>query len=392
MILGADGTGANPVNFSSDARKSLAYAIADAEARSPATLKLLRWRAGVTSTVTLTLQTMGAYSATAPYNCPKSTKIFQEGMQYIYNTNESPGRYSFGAITLLANGDPAYRARAQSAAHGLIPSQERMDEMMSDERDDSGGLPAWERGLTLIFLTEYYLATVEAGNPDAAVIPAIEAYTVNIAKNSSMFGTLGHGFAYKNPDGSHNGPLKDGYGVARPVELIGAGGLTNPEIDPAIERASRFFAYYSGKGTIPYGEHDPPARGHESNGKCGLGALLFNLQDDRVEESKFFSKMSTASINKRERGHTGSYFNYLWAPLGAAVGGEEAASAHFRRISWMLDLNRCWNGRFQYDCLNGEGPKNGSNYNGFQMSTAALLTYGLPLRKLYITGRGQDAG
>lgn len=392
VILGADGTGASPSNFSSDARKSFALAIADAEARTPATLKLLRWRAGVTSTVTLILRTMGAYSATAPYNCPKSTKILQEGLQYVYD-HESAGRYSFGGITLLANGNSTYQAKAQTIARGLIPSQSKMDNMMSDERDSSGMI-AWERGLVLIFLSEYYLAT-----GDEQVKPAIEAYAVNIAKNTSLFGTTGHGFAYRNDDGSANGPLKDGYGAVNTpglmcllgISLAKECGLTNPEIDPAIERASRFFAYYSGKGTIPYGEHDPPARGHESNGKCGLAALVFNLQDGRVEEGKFFSKMSTASINKRERGHTGSYFNFLWAPLGAAVGGEEAASAHFRRISWMLDLNRCWDGRIQYDCLNGEGPKNGSNYNGFQMSTAVLLNYALPLRKLYITGKGHDS-
>lgn len=41
IILVADGTGANPVAFSSDARKAFADAIADAEASTPATLKLL---------------------------------------------------------------------------------------------------------------------------------------------------------------------------------------------------------------------------------------------------------------------------------------------------------------------------------------------------------------
>ena len=40
VILGASGTGANPVNFTSDARKSFADAINDAEALDPATLKL----------------------------------------------------------------------------------------------------------------------------------------------------------------------------------------------------------------------------------------------------------------------------------------------------------------------------------------------------------------
>lgn len=392
VILGADGTGANPTAFSSDARKSLALAIADAEAREPATLKLLRWRAGVTSTVTLTLQTMGAYSATAPYNCPKSTKILEDGLKYVYD-HESAGRYSFGAITLLANGNSAYQAKARSYARGLIPSQYTMDKMMSDQRDASSMI-TWQRGHTMIFLAEYYLAT-----GDSQVLPAVEAYAVNIAKNTSLFGTVGHIYAEKNADGSANGPMGGVYGVVNTpglfcflgILLAKECGLDNPEIDPAIERASRFFSYYYGKGAIPYGEHEPFSQQHENNGKCGLTALAFMLQDNRVEEGKFFAKMSTASANERELGHTGAFFNYVWAPLGAAVGGEEAAAAHFSRISWMLDLNRCWNGRFQYDCLNGEGPKNGSNYNGFQMSTAALLTYALPLRNLYITGKGHDS-
>lgn len=105
VILGADGSGADPAEFTADARKSLAEAIAEAEARTPATLKLIRWRAGTTSTVTLTLQTMGAYSATARYNCPKSAKILEEGLQYIMSS-ESAGRYSFGTLSLLAGYDP----------------------------------------------------------------------------------------------------------------------------------------------------------------------------------------------------------------------------------------------------------------------------------------------
>ena len=381
VILGADGTGANPSNFSSDARKSLAYAIQDAEARNPATLKLLRWRSGTTSTVTITLQTMGAYTATAPYNCAKSDLILQQGMDYVYD-NESVGKFSFGGMAHLATGDAAHLAKAQTAARGLIPFAENPD------------LPAWERGYSLVFLAEYYLAT-----GDAQVLPAIETFTVNICKNRSLFGTLGHGFADKWPDGSDNGPLGSGYGPVNSagmpcilgVMLAKECGLTNPEIDPTIEVANKFFAYYSGKGAIPYGEHEPYLNGHETNGKSGQGALHFGLQGSYVEEGKFFAKMATAAASEREWGHSGSFFNYLWAPLGAAQGGEEAAASYFSRVSWMLDLNRCWNGRFQYDCLNREGPNKGRDYNGYRMSTAALLTYALPKRKLRITGKGHDS-
>ena len=99
--------------------------------------------------------------------------------------------------------------------------------------------------------------------------------------------------------------------------------------------------------------------------------------------------MATASTVEREIGHTGAWFNYLWAPLGAAAGGEETAASYFRRARWYFDLARRWDGGFDYDCL-GEGPNSGAQYNDFRMSTAALLTYALPLRKLHLTGRGHD--
>jgi hypothetical protein len=397
VILGASGTGADPLNFTSDARKSLANAINDAEARNPATLKLIRWRAGATSTVELTLQTMGAYSATAPYNCPKSALILQQGLQVIMAGGESAGKYSFGLLTLLAGNNPsdsanaARLARAKTEARARIPNAATRAQMMSDTRDGTS-MVTWERGHTLVALAEYYLVT-----GDTQILPAVEAYAVNIAKNTSLFGTVGHIFAEKFSDGSPNGPMGGVYG---PVNSTGMTcflglllarecGLTNPEIEPAIVRSSRFFAYYSGKGAVPYGEHEPyPA--HENNGKSGLAALCFALQDNRAAEARFYAKMAAAAASEREIGHTGSFFNYLWSPLGAAAGGEAAAALHFSRIRWMLDLNRRWDKKFDYDCLNGEGPNSGSTYNDFRMSTAALLVYALPLRQLHLTGRGHD--
>ena len=397
VIIGADGTGANPGNFTSDARKSLAYAIADAEARNPATLKLLVWRAGTTSTMTLTLRTMGAYSATAPYNCPKSAQILEEGLQYIMSS-ETAGLCSFGTIALLAGNNPANpnnaarMARVQSEARALIPSAAELTRLMTDTPDNAYR-PPWYRGHTLIFLSEYYLVT-----GDTLVLPTIEAIAVNIARNGSLFGTMGHTYSDPWPDGTLNGPMGGGYGVVNSAAmpcflgmlLAKQCGITNPQIDPAIERTSRFFAYYANKSSIPYGEHEPTPGGHESNGKSALAALAFGLQANRAMEARFFSKMSTAAATEREDGHTGSFFNYLWAPLGAAAGGDQAAIAHFEGIRWMLDLNRKWNGGFDYDCLNGEGPNSGSQYYDFRMSTAALLVYALPLRQLYITGRGHN--
>ena len=398
VILGADGTGANPVNFTSDARKALADAINEAEARNPAELKLIRWRAGMADVVSIALQTMGAYSASAPYDCPKSALILQQGLQSIM-AGETAGNYSFGTITLLAANNPAdpnnaaRMTRARNEVRALVPTAAVRAQMMSDARDATSMI-TWERGHKLIVMAEYYLCT-----GDAQVLPGIEAYAVNIAKNSSLFGTMGHIFAEKNPDGSSNGPMGGVYG---PVNSAGMPcflglllarecGLANPEITPAIDRASRFFAYYTGRGSVPYGEHEAEWSTHDNNGKSGLAALCFALQESRVNEGRFFAKMSAASGSVRGEGHTGAFFNYTWAPLGAACGGEQAAASHFSRIRWMLDLNRRWDGGFDYDCLSGEGPNSGSQYNSFRMSTAALLTYALPLRQLRITGKNHDA-
>ncbi|HSP41504.1 MAG TPA: DUF6288 domain-containing protein, partial [Luteolibacter sp.] len=395
VILGADGTGASATDFTYDARKALADAINAAEARTPATLSLLRWRDGGTTTVTVTLQTMGAYSATAPYNCPKSALILQQGIAAIM-AGETAGRYSFSTLGLLAANDPldpanaARLARAQDEARARIPTEAQMQQMMSDQRDTAS---PWERGHTLVMLAEYYLLT-----GDEEVIPAIEAYAVNIARNSSLFGTKGHIFATKNPDGSDTGPMGGVYG---PVNNAGMPcylglvlarecGIAHSSITPAIERMNIFYRGYIGLGTVPYGEHEPAWDGHENNGKSGLAALAYTLQSDRIDEGRYYAQMATASAADRELGHTGAFFNYLWAPLGAACGGDEAAASHFSRIRWMLDLNRRWDHRFDSDCLNAEGPNSGSQYNDFRMSTAALLTYALPLRQLRITGRDHD--
>ncbi len=396
VILGADGSGAEPIPFSSDARRAFALAIADAEARDPAELKLLRWRNGTTTTQTITLQHLGAYAETAPYDCAKSAQILSVGLDrsFQHELQGTPGdrRSRFNFITLLLSDNSDHQARLRDVARGLVPNATTRAQMMADVPDETGMI-TWERGYVLVFLAEYYLAT-----GDTYVLPGIEAYAVNIAKNQSHYGTVGHRFADWNLDGTPNGPLGGVYGAVNQtgltlfqgLVLAKECGLQNPELAPAITRMSTFFSYYSGKSCIPYGEHAPGGTLHENNGTSGQTALALSRVPGREEEARFFAKMATAGAENREQGHTGPWWNYFWAPLGANVGGEEAAAAYFSQISWHLDLARTWQGDFVYDNLNGEGPDSGSLYHGFRMSTAALMTYGLPLRKLYIGGRNQN--
>ena len=75
VILGVDGK-----RFSGDARIQFANAIASADSeKGRGKLPLLRWRAGITETVEVKLPVLGNYSATAPYACAKSKRIYELG-------------------------------------------------------------------------------------------------------------------------------------------------------------------------------------------------------------------------------------------------------------------------------------------------------------------------
>ena len=73
VILGVAGK-----PFSDDARIQFARAVMQAEQEdSRGILQLIRWRAGQTANVEIKIPVMGTYSATAPYGCQKSARIFR---------------------------------------------------------------------------------------------------------------------------------------------------------------------------------------------------------------------------------------------------------------------------------------------------------------------------
>jgi len=395
LILGASGTAAAPALFDIDARRGLATAIADAEARTPAHLKLIRWRDGAQSVVTLTLRTMGAYSATAPYNCPKSEAILREGMDYYYN-RESSGRYRMGVLSLLAAQDDffpdraLYLQKAQTEARGLIKNASTLSALRNYTASTVYAAP-WERVHELIVLGEYYLIT-----GDTQVFPTIEALAINLAKGASHYGTMGHSLRPGYDPSNSYRPVSTGYGVVNSigmpclvgVQLAKQCGVEDPVVDQMIDRAKMFYASYANRGAIPYGEHEAYDPGHENNGKSGLAAIVLDNDPAYEDQAKFFAMMALASgATDRDMGHTGAFFNYLWAPMGVQRGGPSAVQEYFKKINWQLDLHRRWDKGFDYDSYIENIAPNGSEYYGFRMSTAMLLTYALPLESLHITGR-----
>ena len=383
------GVGGKP--FTDDARKSIARAIQEAEkTANGGILKLTRWRAGKTDQVQLKLRVMGSYSDTAPYDCPKSKRIFEDACKHL--EKEPLKNNLWGAINglaLLSTGKAEYLPKVRAFAREIGPKTLRLEL--------KPGMVIWQWGYKNLFLCEYYLQT-----GDKEVLHAINEYTVTLAKGQSMYGTFGHGISGLTPDGDLHGSIPP-YGPVNAAGLVGnlaiamgkKCGVQDPQIDPAIERASKFFGYYVDKGAIPYGEHAPWPY-HGSNGKTAQAAMLFAVQGDRIRETQFFAKMSTASHNNREYGHTGQGFSFLWAALGANTGGPPATAAYFNQTSWRFDLARRCDGSFTYDGGEQHGPGKThddtyygrSSYYGLSPNATYVLTYSLPLKKLHITGRG----
>ncbi len=405
VILGAMAASTGEVPpFSSDARKAFAAALTDAEKTDGGTLRVKRWRAGATQDVNIPITILGDYTATAPYSCPKSTLILANARNKLVADLKADPNFLWGdwkgsitALALLASvqpGDPdatIVEERLRTHARNLAAAGPQ-----------PGSLPIWTWAYNGLFLAEYYLLT-----GDANVLPGIQSYTLKLVESQSIYGTYGHGPAFPRTDGSGRrvatgyGPVNAAGIVANMAIFMGKKALVagsqavDPEIDTAIQRGSDYFKFYVNKGSIPYGEHEPGTNGHTSNGKDPMCAVFFGLQPDRTTETEYFARMAIATHNGREYGHTGQGFSYLWNALGANMGGALAVAEHLKPVRWHLDLSRRTDGSFAYDGAEqyGAGSTSGgtylgaSGYYGLNSTASYLLTYSLPLQRLYITGR-----
>lgn len=367
------GIGDQPFEY--DPRTEFGKAIGAAEAGDGA-LPVLRWRRGHTARAELRLPVLGAYSTTAPFDCAKSARIFELGCEALArnmkaNPNASnPIERSLNALALLASGEPKYlplvREQVQWAAEYSDPGRRQ--------------LHSWWYGPINMLLAEYVLAT-----GDRTVMPDLERITMEIVRGQSEVGSWGHRFV--QADGRLAGyGMMNSPGVPLNVSLILArkAGVDDPELEEAIEKSTRLVRFYVGKGSIPYGDHHPWIQTHEDNGKNGIAAVMFHLLDD-APAAEFFSRMSVASYGgERDEGHTGNFFNMLWALPGVALSGPQATGAWMQEFAWYYDLARRWDGTWRHQ---GPPANRPDSYRGWDSTGAFLLAYAQPLRNLHLTGK-----
>lgn len=370
VILGVDGAA-----FADDARITFAKAIAAAEAKDGA-LKLMRWRGGKTESVVIKLAVLGSYSATTPYDCAKSKRIFELGCESLAKrmSNEAAYKRGLDGITRALNG----LALLASGNKEWLPLVKREAQWAADFTTD--GYLSWYYGFMMMLASEYIMAT-----GDTSVMPGLQRLALETARGQSAVGTWGHRF-------SPNGYNLSGYGAMNApglpltigMVLAREAGVKHPDLDKGIAKASSFLRWYVNKGAVPYGDHQP-FFAHEDNGKCAAAAVLFDLLCDR-EATEFFAKMSAAAYSERERGHTGNFFNMLWALSGVARCGPLTTGAYLNEHGWYYDLARGWDTSFVYQG-SPVGEEEHGKYKGWDCTGSYLLGYALPLKSLRLTGK-----
>ena len=361
--------------FSYDPRTELGKALTAAESEAGGgKLTLNRWRAGKSEEVIVKLRVLGSYGDTAPFDCAKSKRILEQGCKALaekvarLSHNEDAIVRSLNALALLASGNPAY-----------LPLVKREAEWAAGYTSRS--MQTWRYGYVTMMLSEYVMAT-----GDHSVMPGLRRLALEAAKGQSAVGSWGHGFAV--PDGRLGGyGMMNSPGLPLTISLVMAreAGVKDPEVARAIELSARLLRFYIGKGAIPYGDHHPWIENHDDNGKCGMAAVLFNLLGE-AKGAEFFSRMSIASHGpERDTGHTGNFFNILWALPGITQSGPNATGAWMNEFGgWYFDLARRWDGTFLH-----QGPPEPGNdsYAGWDCTGGYLLAYAMPLKKIYLTGK-----
>jgi len=387
--------------FTADAHRVLSSAITEAE-KSNGKLVLTVWRpvtkteikdrgkkgkvsilvvvkpvSGQTMQVTLDLPVKGAYSATAPWNCEKSKALVSDAAESIAKRELKGGFVeNLDALGLLATGEKKYLPQVAKLARQQAKACEEFDIM------GGSGTSSWQGGYLNLFLTEYYLLT-----KDEAVLPGIKALSEYLAYGQSGVGTWSHGMADVQAHGLY-GPSAV-YGSMNQCSLVCAlslvlaqkCGITTQPVNDAVNRSRKFYRYYVDKGCIPYGEH-PPAHHHDNNGRNSIAAVFFDLLGDK-EATKYFARMTLASSNNREGGHTGHFFAWQWGALGASRGGPAAAQAFVARTRYFTELERRADGSSVYQPM----LRGGNKYIGNSTTGQRLMQNCLPRKVLYITGK-----
>lgn len=405
-------TGAYGKPFTQDARRAIAAAINRAETNEQkGILSLQVWRTGKNQNINVTLPVMGNYSATSPYDCPKTDKIIKQTCDHLltkplsnHSKRNGSGHYREGfvgylnALGLMATGREDVMPKVREFAYGICIPDESIpvkDPSLChpgavQSLENHRPMVVWDWAYRCLVLSEYYLIT-----KDPKVLPTIREYATKIAMGQGAVGSWGQTYAAIANTGYLNGHL-GGYGAINmstlncglALHLAQRCGIDNQAIKDAIVRTQNFFSFYIGKGALPYGDHTPGYGSYSANGKSAGAAVYFDIAGNE-EGARFFNAMAMGhTVSGREAGHGGHIFSHKWGGIGAARGGKLVLHNFFDEMNFLFTLERQPDGRMVNQKEAGKYRDIGDLKLFQDFSGLRLLQLCAPRKVIHLTGKG----
>ena len=322
----------------------MAAAITESETREAGGKLLLGLRRGSkTIDVTLTLEVMGTYSSTAPFDCPKTEKIIADLEQWVINRGADAGFLNYDAVFLLATGNPETLGYVRRAVYKILASNDPTAEI-----DPLKAGKSWYNSANAFLLGEYYMST-----GDRNVLPHLKNYCDRLAVTQDPLG----GWRHNNKPGSAYGMIPNaGMPGVMGMHFAHKAGL---DIDmEAYKRGLHHFTFGRAEtGSMIYGngQHARPipvrfdpskiesGTMNSVNGGLSCAGILMGFVDNH-RAAHMCSAISTYAFNNTFGGHGGNFWNNFWTPLGANQHSKESFIHFWKGHRWYRELARMHDG------------------------------------------------
>ncbi len=333
----------NGMPVGAKAWEAMSAAITESETREMnGRLTLGVRRRGENLDVEITLPVMGRYSATAPYDCPKTEKIIANLEKWVVSRGADAGFLNTDALFLLATGNPELLGYVRRVVYKKMAGMK-----LTYPIDPSKAGKSWHNSADALLFGEYYLAT-----GDRNVLPHLKYVCDRLAA------TMQPGGGWR-----HNYPGGPTYGLIPNAGLPGVMGMhfakvAGMDIDfDAYRQAVYFYQHQQADtGFMIYGigvqrpdpaplDPDAMAAGKLSTYNGGLSAagILMKLVGD-TRAAHLCSLISAFAWNNTFDGHGGNFWNNFWTPLGAHAHGRPAFVHFWKNHLWYRELNRMYDG------------------------------------------------
>lgn len=366
-------------------------------------LTLLLYNRGKKREETLKLdRKLETYAETYPAECPKSTGVLGELLDYLIEQQDSEGSWgspphdTFAPLALLADGSK----RAMSAVEKNV----RWHAESTKAKDDSW-LINWRYMSAAIVMSEYYLATGKKW-----VLKELqEVYDFLISTQYVDLSQVNAKVKETHPDDwpddamdKHGGwghnPGFEGYG---PISMLtGQGALAfalmsrcGIEIDRDRHKAAyAFLERGTGKnGYLWYADDNAGDEDWADMGRTGVSAIAHWLAPESSGGSRELALRHAKIIGS----HPESFPDTHGSPIMGMGYAALAANLHeesFRRLMdanrWWFTLSRCGDGSFYYQ-PNRDNAGYGSDSRVSATAVTAFI-FSIPKRNLVITGKATD--